>query len=278
MLLERVDSRSILTCLHLNSSFKRLSTEYPLVNISQYFHGPNHGTHCCIGQRHILFSKPLSLVRDCDRSPPWLSPYLSVHYFYVSLSVHLPWSPPKTWFHFPLVSNLCPVLFHCIHDPWVTTLAPRAFTHLTSFHQYPLCADGFSYHQNHVRRLNWAPTPTGWDVWDVCTQMSHKPCRLASSPRPTFTDVHCHPPSSLNHNPAHAVGYDLHRPITSPELFWKRLTRDLPVATGGDQFLWEGLFLETHSEGVLSKGLYSLLDLWENPGTLIPLRGWKPCF
>ena len=186
MLLERVDSRSILTCLHLNSSFKRLSTEYPLVNISQEFHGPNHGTHCCIGQRHILFSKPLSLVRDCDRSPPWLSPYLSVHYFYVSLSVHLPWSPPKTWFHFPLVSNLCPVLFHCIHDPWVTTSPPRAFTHMTSSVS-PVCWCLF-LSPNLPKTSQLGPrSPTGQDVCGICTQMSHKPCRPASSPRPTFS-------------------------------------------------------------------------------------------
>ena len=60
--------------------------------------------------------------------------------------------------------------------------------------------------------------------------------------------------------------------MTPPELFWKRLTRDLPVATGGNQVLCEALFLQTHSEGVLSAGHHPLLDLRENPGT-VPLRG-----
>ena len=60
--------------------------------------------------------------------------------------------------------------------------------------------------------------------------------------------------------------------MTPLELLWKRLTRDLPVATGGDQFLCEALFLQTPSEGVLSTGHHLLLDLRENPGT-ITLRG-----
>ena len=36
------------------------------------------------------------------------------------------------------------------------------------------------------------------------------------------------------------------------ELLLKRLAQDLPVATGGDPFLSEALFLQTRSEGVLS--------------------------
>ena len=51
------------------------------------------------------------------------------------------------------------MLIHSIHDPWVITSPPRAFTHLTYFHQYPLCSDGFSYHQIYLRRLTWAPDP-----------------------------------------------------------------------------------------------------------------------
>ena len=51
------------------------------------------------------------------------------------------------------------MLLHSIHDPWVITSPPRAFTHLTYFHQYPLCSDGFSYHQIYLRHLNWAPDP-----------------------------------------------------------------------------------------------------------------------
>ena len=74
-------------------------------------------------------------------------------------------------------------------------------------------------------------------------------------------DEHRHPPSSLNHNPGHAAGCDLHRATTPLELLWKRLTRDLPVATGGDPFLSEALFLQTRSEGVLSTGHHPLLDV-----------------
>ena len=65
-------------------------------------------------------------------------------------------------------------------------------------------------------------------------------------------DGHRHPPSSLNHNPGHAAGCDLHRAMTPLEQLWKRLTRDLSVATGGDRFVSEALFLQTQSEGVLS--------------------------
>ena len=49
--------------------------------------------------------------------------------------------------------------------------------------------------------------------------------------------------------------------MTPLELLWKRLTRDLPVATGGDPFLSEALFLQTRSEGVLSTGHHPLLDV-----------------
>ena len=65
-------------------------------------------------------------------------------------------------------------------------------------------------------------------------------------------DGHRHPPSSLNHNPEHAAGCDLHRAMTPLEQLWKRLAQDLPVATGGDTCLSEALFLHTHSEGILS--------------------------
>ena len=86
-------------------------------------------------------------------------------------------------------------------------------------------------------------------------------------------DGHCHTPDSLNHNPRHAVGCDLQRAMTPLELIWKRLTQDLPVATGGDPFLSEALFLQTHSEGVLSTRHDPLLDLRENLATVIHLRG-----
>ena len=105
------------------------------------------------------------------------SPYLSI-YFDPLLNLGL---------CFPLVSNLCPVLFHSTHDPWVTTSPPRAFTHLTCFHQDPPVCCWLFLSLNLPKTSQLGPRfPTGRDVWGICTQMSHKPCRPASSPRPTF--------------------------------------------------------------------------------------------
>ena len=105
------------------------------------------------------------------------SPYLSI-YFDPLLNLGL---------CFPLVSNLCPVLFHSVHDPWVTTSPPRAFTHLTCFHQDPPVCCWLFLSLNLPRRHQLGPRfPTGQDIWGICTQLSHKPCRPASSPRPTF--------------------------------------------------------------------------------------------
>ncbi|KAM7224813.1 hypothetical protein CapIbe_024101 [Capra ibex] len=42
---------------------------------------------------------------------------------------------------------------------------------------------------------------------------------------------------------------------------------------GGDPFLSEALFLQTRSEGVWSTGHHPLLDLRENLGTVMHLRG-----
>ena len=157
MILERVDSRSILTWLPLNSSFKCLSTEHPLASVSQEFHGPNHGTQCCIGHRHIPFSKPLSLVRVYDRSPPWLSPTsqsitskspcLSIYFDpLLNLGFIFLWFPTSA-----LCSSIVYMILGWLHHP--PELLP------IWLHQYPLCADVFSYHQIYLRHLNWAPDP-----------------------------------------------------------------------------------------------------------------------
>lgn len=60
---------------------------------------------------------------------------------------------------------------------------------------------------------------------------------------PHLMDGHCHLPNSLNQNPGDAAGCDLHRAMTPLDLLWKRLTRDLHVATDVDRFLCEASFL-----------------------------------
>ena len=85
------------------------------------------------------FQHHFSLVRVCDvtAAHPGFPP--------TSQSITSKYPCLSTYFDpllnlglcFPLVSNLCPVLFHSTHDTWVTMSPPRAFTHLTCFHQYP---------------------------------------------------------------------------------------------------------------------------------------------
>ena len=101
-----------------------------------------------------------------------------------------------------------------------------------------LYADGFSYHQVYLRWLNWAPLPPQAETYGPSALrypmgtadllVAPGQCSLGC-----LMDEHRHPPSSLNHNPGHAAGCDLHRAMTPLEQLWKRLTRDLPVVTGG---------------------------------------------
>ena len=138
MLLESIDSRSILIRLPLDSSSECPSTEYPLALGSKSSVGQTILPSAVLAtdtfrfQKHFPWSESVTAAHPGFPPPSQFitskSPYLSI-YFDPLLNLGL---------CFPLVSNLCPVLFHSIHDPWVTTSPPRAFTHLTCLHQYPL--------------------------------------------------------------------------------------------------------------------------------------------
>ena len=81
MLLESIDTRTVLIGLPLDSSAMCPSTEHPLANVSQELRGPTIVTSAVLATDTFRFQNHFSLVRVCDSSPPWLSPYLSGHYF-----------------------------------------------------------------------------------------------------------------------------------------------------------------------------------------------------
>ena len=124
-------------------------------------------------------------------------------------------------------------------------------------------------------------SPTGWDVWAIWTQMSHKHCRPASSPRPMFPGV-SHgwaPPSTQFLKPQSRTCYWV----------WSSLSHDSPGAAleKGDlrsSCCHRGLHSSQrpcsyrHTLRVSWAHAMTLLDLWENLATVIHLRGWSPVF
>lgn len=81
MLLESIDTRTVLIGLPLDSSAMCPSTQHPLANVSQELRGPTIVPSAVLATDTFRFQNHFSLVRVCDSSPPWLSPYFSGHYF-----------------------------------------------------------------------------------------------------------------------------------------------------------------------------------------------------
>ena len=81
MLLESINTRTILIRLPLDSSAMCPSTQHPLANVSQELRGPTIVPSAVLATDTFRFQNHFSLVRVCDSSPPWLSPYFSGHYF-----------------------------------------------------------------------------------------------------------------------------------------------------------------------------------------------------
>ena len=100
-------------------------------------------------------------------------------------------------FNFTILYWFCHILkwichrYTCVPHPEPSSLLPPHTIPLglTSFHQSvsPVCWWLF-LSPNPPKTSQRGPRSfPGWDAWAICTQMSHKPWRPASSPRPTLS-------------------------------------------------------------------------------------------